>query len=191
MMGQTAAKGLAAMVLAGLLGLAAPAWGADFDFSHFNQEVGLRLAYGQSTKGSVKFYSLLPRWGIFIVHPGHTLGLGLSFVVEGIISAADATDTGFELGVTPMLKLSCHLFPGVMAFLEGGAGLITESFNSPAIAHSFNFTPQVGAGVDIALTSRLALTVAYRFRHSSNAGIYKENPAFNVNFGQAGLSYYF
>jgi len=192
MMRQTAGKGLAAMVLVALLGLAAPARGAVFDFSGVNQEVGLRFAYGQSTKGSVNFYSLLPRWGIFIVRPGRSLGpLGLSFVVEGIVSVADATDTGFELGVTPMLKLSCRLFPGFMAFLEGGAGLITESFNSPAIAHSFNFTPQVGAGVDIAITSKLAFTAAYRFRHSSNAGIYKENPAFNVNFGQVGLTYYY
>jgi opacity protein-like surface antigen len=184
-------KGLAAMVVVCFLGLAGPVWGADFDFSRFNQELGLRLAYGQSTKGSVKFYSLLPRWGIFIVRPGHTIPLGLSFVVEGIISMADANDTGFELGVTPMLKLSYRLFPGVMAFLEGGAGIITESFNSPAIAHSFNFTPQVGGGFDIAIDSRLAFTVAYRFRHSSSAGIYKENPAFNVNFAHAGLTYYY
>jgi hypothetical protein len=37
----------------------------------------------------------------------------------------------------------------------------------------------------------LALTLAYRFRHSSNAGIYDENPAFNVHFVQAGLTYYY
>jgi opacity protein-like surface antigen len=49
----------------------------------------------------------------------------------------------------------------------------------------------VGAGFDIALTPQVALSVAYRFRHSSNAGIYKENPAFNVNFFQGGLAYYY
>ena len=69
--------------------------------------------------------------------------------------------------------------------------MITESINSPAIAHAFNFTPQAGGGFDIALTRQLAVSVAYRFRHSSNAGIYKENPAFNVNFFQAGLTYYY
>jgi hypothetical protein len=135
---------------------------------------------------------LLPRWGMFLKAPGKEWGpFGVSFVVEGIASVAGADEVGFELGVTPMVKFSCLVFPSVLAFIEGGAGLITESFNSPAIAHSFNFTPQVGGGFDIALTPQLALSVAYRFRHSSNAGIYKENPAFNVNFFQGGLNYYY
>ena len=43
-----------------------------------------------------------------------------------------------------------------------------------------------GGGFDIALTSQTAFEVAYRFRHSSNAGLYRENQAFNVNFFQAG-----
>jgi opacity protein-like surface antigen len=117
--------------------------------------------------------------------------VGLSFVVEGIVSAAEADENGFELGFTPMLKLRLPLGPMAMFFIEGGAGLITESFDSPAIAHSFNFTPQVGAGFDIALMPRLGLTLAYRFRHSSNAGLYNENPAFNVNYFHAGLTYFY
>jgi len=167
--------------------------GAEFDVSKFNQEVGLRLAYGRNTHGaSVNLYSLLPRWGIFLVAPGKSWGpFGASFVVEGIVSIAGAEDVGFEIGFTPLVKFSCLLFPSVLAYIEGGAGIISESFNSPAIAHAFNFTPQVGAGFDIALTPQMALSVAYRFRHSSNAGIYKENPAFNVNFVQAGLNYYY
>jgi len=186
-------KGLVVLLAAVIWGLPGTAGGAAFDLSRFNQELGLRFAYGKNTHGAnVHLYSLLPRWGIFFVRPGKQLGpFGLSFVLEGIVSVADAEDTGFELGFTPMLKVSCLLFPGVLAYLEGGAGMITESINSPAIAHAFNFTPQVGGGFDIALTQQLAFSVAYRFRHSSNAGIYKENPAFNVNFFQAGLAYYY
>ena len=112
-------------------------------------------------------------------------------MIEGIISVASAEEVGFELGFTPMVKFSCLLFPSVMAYIEGGAGMITESIDSPAIAHAFNFTPQFGGGFDIALTPQMALSLAYRFRHSSNAGIYKENQAFNVNFVQAGLNYYY
>lgn len=191
-MRQTCGKGLGALVLVVLLGLAGPAGGAEFDFSRFNQELGLRFGFGISNRRNVHLYSLLPRWGIFLVHPGRTAGpLGLSFVVEGIVSVADAQNTGFELGATPMLKLSCRLGHGVVAFLEGGAGLITESFDSKAVPHAFNFTPQVGCGLDLALTRQLAFTLAYRFRHSSNAGIYSENPAFNCHFAHAGLSYYY
>jgi opacity protein-like surface antigen len=186
-------KGLVVAVLAACVLLPGGVKAAEFDVSKFNQEVGLRFAYGKNTqKASVHLYSLLPRWGIFLVPPGKSIGpFGVSFVVEGIASIASADEVGFEMGFTPMMKFSCLVFPSVLAYLEGGAGLISESINSPAIAHSFNFTPQAGAGFDIALTPQMALSVAYRFRHSSNAGIYKENPAFNVNFFQAGVNYYY
>ena len=186
-------NGLMVMVLAACVLLPARVQGAEFDVSKFNQEVGLRFAYGRNTHGAtVNLYSLLPRWGIFLMAPGKSWGpFGASFVIEGIASIAGAEEVGFEMGFTPLVKFSCLLFPSVLAFIEGGAGIISESINSPAIAHSFNFTPQVGAGFDIALTPQMALSVAYRFRHSSNAGIYKENPAFNVNFVQAGLNYYY
>jgi opacity protein-like surface antigen len=186
-------KGLLAVIMALVLGLPVAAGGAEFDLGKFNQEAGLNFAYGKNTqKATVRLFSLLPHWGIFLVRPGQKLGpVGLSFVVEGIVSVADADQTGFELGFTPMLKASVLLFPGVLAFVEGGAGMITESIDSPALAEAFNFTPQAGGGFDIALNPQLALQVAYRFRHSSNAGIYKENPAFNVNFFMAGLNYYY
>jgi opacity protein-like surface antigen len=186
-------NGLMVMVLAALLLLPGRVKAAEFDVSKFNQEVGLRFAYGKNTqRASVHLYSLLPRWGIFLMPPGKKWGpFGASFVVEGIVSIASADEVGFEVGFTPMVKFSCLVFPSVLAYIEGGAGLISESINSPALAHAFNFTPQVGAGFDIALTSQMALSLAYRFRHSSNAGIYKENPAFNVNFFQAGLNYYY
>ena len=186
-------KALAAIVMALVLGLPVMVQGAEFDLSKFNQEVGLNFGYGKNTHGAnVQLYSLLPHWGMFLVRPGQKMGpFGISFLVEGIISVASAEETGFELGFTPMFRLSALVFPGVLAHIEGGAGMITESIDSPAIAHAFNFTPQAGGGVDIALNPQLALQVAYRFRHSSNAGIYKENPAFNVNFFQAGLNYYY
>ena len=190
---RTGRKWLGASVLAALLMLPGLVWGASFDYDNFHQELGLRLGYGwsDSHKGSVNLYSLLPSWGIFIIKPNQSWKIGLSFVVEGIVSVADANNTGFELGFTPMLKLRLPLGTAAMFFIEGGAGMITESFDSPAVAHAFNFTPQVGAGLDIALTSQVALSLAYRWRHSSNAGIYAENYAFNVNFVQAGLAYYY
>ncbi len=185
-------KWMAMVTLAALVAAPVGGWGANFDLANSQGEFGLRLAYGKSTsKASVSLYTLLPRWGLFILRPGRLGPLGVSFVLEGILSVADAENTGAEIGITPMVKVSARLFPGVIAFLEGGAGVIAESFNSPAVAHTFNFTPQIGAGVDFALTSRLGLTAAYRFRHSSNAGIYERNPAFNVNFFQGGLTYYY
>jgi len=192
MMRRAYGKWMALVTLAALVAAPVGGWGATFDLANSQGEFGLRLAYGSAiSKASVNLYTLLPRWGIFLVRPGKTSTFGVSFVLEGIFSVAKAENTGTEIGITPMVKVSARLFPGVMAFIEGGAGVISESFNSPAVPNAFNFTPQVGAGFDIALTSRLAFTAAYRFRHSSNAGIYKENHAFNVNFVQAGLTYFY
>jgi len=118
---------------------------ADFDFSRFRRECGLRLAYGYSLHtADVKLFSLLPRYGFFLVQPGGPSwkGIGVSVVLEGVFSLAEAENTGSEFGVTPLL------------------------------------TPQ------------LALTLAYRFRHSSNAGLYERNPGLDANFFHVGLTYY-
>jgi hypothetical protein len=101
-------SGLMVMVLAACLLLPGRVQGAEFDVSKFNQEVGLRLAYGRNTHGaSVNLYSLLPRWGIFLMAPGKSWGpFGASFVVEGIASIAGAEDVGFELGLLPSWPIS-------------------------------------------------------------------------------------
>jgi opacity protein-like surface antigen len=192
-MRQVGGKGLLAIVLALALGLPVMARGADFNLDKLKYEAGVNFAYGKNTKtANVQLFSLLPHWGVFIIKPGQRLGpFGLSFLAEGIISIANADRTGSEVGLTPMLKLSCLIFPGVLAHIEGGAGVIAQSIDSPALAHVFNFTPQIGAGFDFAITPQWALAVAYRFRHASNAGISEPNPAFNVNFFMAGINYYY
>jgi len=168
---------------------------ADFEIADCRYNLGLRLGYGFSTKSpSVHLYSLFPRWGLFLIHP-HTSSLpgklGISIEVEGILSIAEACDTGFEIGATPLLKFTLPLTGRLHLFLEGGAGIISQQFKSPYVPHSFNFTPQVGAGLDIAVAPRWGLTVAYRFRHSSNAGLVQPNPGLNINFFHAGITYFY
>jgi Lipid A 3-O-deacylase (PagL) len=168
---------------------------ADFDTADCHHDLGLRLGYGFTSKSpSVHLYSLLPRWGIILINPHQSTlpgKLGISFEVEGIISIAEAHDTGWELGVSPLLKFTLPVTGSLHPFLEGGVGIITQQFNSPNVPHSFNFTPQVGAGLDIAVAPRWGVTVAYRFRHSSNAGLVEPNPGLNVNFFQAGITYFY
>ena len=102
MLRQICGKGAVALVLALVLALPVLAQGAEFDPDKFNQEMGLDFAYGKNDHhASVRLFSLLPHWGIFLVRPGQRLGpFGLSFVVEGILSVADAEQTGFEVGIT-------------------------------------------------------------------------------------------
>lgn len=172
-----------------------PATSAEFNYGALKYECGLRLGWGQSfgAREQITLYSVLPRWGMFLtsVHNPVLGKLRLSFVVEGILSVASAHHEGWEIGFTPLLKLTYPLGTRVLAFLEGGAGIIMEKITSPAIAHTFNFSPQIGAGLDFRLTPQYAITLAYRFRHSSNAGFYNENPAFNCNFVHVGLTHYY
>jgi hypothetical protein len=168
---------------------------ADFEIADCRHDIGLRLGYGFSWQSpTVHLYSFMPRWGIILINPHDSTlpgRLGISFEVEGIISIAEAQDTGWELGVTPLLKFTLPVTGSLHPFLEGGVGIITQQFRSPNVPHSFNFTPQVGAGLDIAVAPRWGITVAYRFRHSSNASLVEPNPGLNVNFFQAGITYFY
>ncbi|MGP7968962.1 MAG: hypothetical protein ACLPQL_00900, partial [Desulfobaccales bacterium] len=85
-------KGAVALVLALVLILPVLARADGFDVDKFNQELGLNFAYGKNDHhASVRLFSLLPHWGMFLIKPGQKLGpFGLSFVVEGILSVADA-----------------------------------------------------------------------------------------------------
>jgi opacity protein-like surface antigen len=158
-------------------------------------ELGLRYGYGQTCKAreTIRFNSFMPRWGVFLTQPDNPIlgKLRLSFILEGLVGSMHSdNNTGWDIGFTPLLKIS-YPMGRVLAYIEGGAGMIWENIDSPTYAHAFNFSPQVGAGVDIKLIGNYALTVAYRFRHTSNAGLYAENPGVDSNFIMAGVSYYF
>lgn len=183
---------LAGALAVGLLSVSAGA--GEFRFASMRHEAGLRLLYGKNIKDAdVRLVGVLPRFGWVLVKPGSPwlAGLGVSFVLEGIFTAVQAEKDGVELGLTPLLRLTYPWGRQALLFVEGGAGVIGEFFDSPAMPHTFNFTPQVGGGLEVALARNLGLVLAYRYRHSSNAGLYENNPAFDVHLFQAGLSYYF
>jgi opacity protein-like surface antigen len=185
--------GLLAALL--MLTLTPPAaTGAEFRWAQTRHEAGLRLVYGKNMQDAdVRLVGILPRFGWVLVRPGSPwlAGCGLSFVLEGIFTAVKAEKDGVELGLTPLLRLTFPWGRQVLLFVEGGAGVIGEFFDSPAMPHTFNFTPQIGGGVEVAVARNVGLVVSYRYRHSSNAGLYEDNPAFDVHLVQAGVSYYF
>jgi opacity protein-like surface antigen len=159
-------------------------------------EVGLRYGYGQTFKAweTVDFNSILPRWGVFLTQPDNPfLGkLRLSFLVEGIIGSAETNNSrGWNLGITPLLKISYPFGSRFLGYIEGGAGVIWQNIDTPTYASTFNFTPQIGAGVDIRVIGNFALSLAYRFLHTSNAGLYSPNPDVNSNFFMIGVAYYY
>jgi opacity protein-like surface antigen len=157
-------------------------------------ELGLRYSYGQTCKAheTLHFNTVLPRWGIFLTQADNpVLGkLRLSFLVEGLVGSIQDGNAGWNIGFTPLLKIS-YPMGRVLTYIEGGAGVVWENIDSISYAHCFNFSPQVGAGVDIKLINNFALSLAYRFQHTSNAGLYAENPGVNSNYFMIGVAYYY
>lgn len=185
---------LALMFLSGLVPAPDLAHAGDA-FIRTNYELGLRFGYGQTctARETIHFYSWMPRFGVFLTGPHNPLlgRLRLSLLLEGLIGAMKNHNTGWDLGLTPLLKISYPVSSRILGYLEGGVGVIWENIDSPTYSHAFNFSPQVGVGLDIRLVGNVALSLAYRFRHTSNAGIYRENPGVNSNFILLGLGYYF
>lgn len=159
-----------------------------------NYEFGFRYGHGITCKAHERLYfnTVFPRWGIFLTQPDNpVLGkLRLSFLLEGLIGAVQDGNSGWDIGITPLLKISYPIGP-VLGYIEGGAGVIWENIDTISYSHCFNFSPQVGAGADIKIYKNYALSLAYRFRHTSNAGLYRENPGVNSNFFIVGLTYYY
>jgi hypothetical protein len=163
-------------------------------FSEASYELGLRYGYGKTSRAqeTIEFNSLLPRWGVFLTQPDNPIlgKLRLSFLLEGILGTARASNGGWDIGFTPLLKIS-YPWDRFLGYIEGGAGVIWENVDTPTYAHTFNFSPQIGAGVDIRIFGNYALSLAYRFRHTSNAGLYAENPGVDSNFFMIGVTYYY
>ena len=163
-------------------------------FSAARSELGLRYGFGQTSTAheTLYFNTFFPRWGVFLTDANNpVLGrLRLSLLLEGLVGSITDHNRGWDFGLTPLLKLS-YPFGRILGYVEGGAGLIWENIDSPTYAHTFNFSPQIGVGFDIRLLGGYALSLGYRFRHTSNAGLYKENPGVNSNFFLIGLAYYY
>lgn len=86
-------------------------------------EFGLRYGYGQTIQAheTLHFNSFFPRWGIFLTKANNpVLGrLRLSLVLEGILGSITDHNRGWEIGMTPLLKLS-YPFGRILGYLEGG-----------------------------------------------------------------------
>lgn len=86
------------------------------------------------------------------------------------------------LGTTGFLRWRSPRLGPLAPFAEGGGGLLLTTDPFPPDGTSLNFTYRYGGGLDLALSDRVALAVAFRHIHVSNArGRVPENPAYNGN----------
>ena len=141
------------------------------------------------------------------IHVGYTVFKGKAWIlpegaleigVEPFVSAVtritrpDKRSGSIEAGVMlPVLTYSFDLGYRLYPYIEGGLGALYHDIKGYGLGGGFSFAETVGAGMSYRLDENLMLSVGYRFRHMSNAGIYNDNKALNSNIFLAGFSYLF
>jgi hypothetical protein len=95
-----------------------------------------------------------------------------------------------ELGLgLPVLTYYFNLGNHLAPYVEGGLGLLYTDLRGYHLGGRFSFMETLGAGVAYSLSDNLVLNAGWRYRHISNAGLYKDNVGLNSGIFLAGFSY--
>ena len=102
------------------------------------------------------------------------------------------SSTIYGAGLSPLgLKLRFAQQSRIKPFLAASVGFIYSQHDIPLPDTSrFNFTPEIGFGLDFFITPKTALTIGYKFHHISNAGISSRNPGLNSHVIYGGFSFF-
>ena len=165
---------LLSLIVALLTVLPVPGFGEEKDCFEIGVGAGTDLA-GIGTKQLL----LAPAFSMPI-SPGGSLRAR----IEGDFEIIDYTKkTVFVGGIAPFLKLLPFGW-NINPFMEIGAGgnLITnKTIGDQHIGGPFMFSLMSGAGIET-MINKTPISLSYRFRHLSNARIYKDNEGFNAQY---------
>ena len=79
----------------------------------------------------------------------------------------------------------------VYAFVAASVGFLYFEDDIPVPRSSrFNFTPEIGLGVQFFLTPKRSLTLGYKLHHMSNANTGRSNPGMDSHVIYAGFSFF-
>jgi hypothetical protein len=111
----------------------------------------------------------------------------LSFVLEPKINAVINPDTDVEIGISLGLKYRYPFSNKLSGYVLGTVGPHYISVETVDQADGFIFFNTIGAGVSFTLKKNSALSLEYRFRHISNAGI--SDPNNGIDSHMIGIGY--
>lgn len=100
--------------------------------------------------------------------------------------------TIYGAGVSPLgLKLNFGQESWIKPFLAASVGFFYFQEDVPVPRSSrFNFTPEVGLGVQLFVNPKWAATLGYKLHHMSNANTGRSNPGVDSHVFYAGLSFF-
>lgn len=112
-------------------------------------------------------------------------------LVEPMTSVVVSPDTNAEIGCSFFVRYSVKLATWFSPYLEVGTGFVYITQHVHEQGSQPNFITQPGIGTLFFLGKHYALSVGYRYRHLSNAGIASPNRGVDSHFGIVGLTYVF
>ena len=98
----------------------------------------------------------------------------------------------YGFGLSPLgLKFNFGQQSWVKPFIGASVGFLYFSDDVP-VPHSsrFNFTPEVGLGVQFFTTPRHSITIGYKYHHISNGYTHQTNPGLDSNVIYAGFAFF-
>jgi len=163
------------------------------------REIGFLTGYGSMNlhheSSNYEVIPLLPQFGFDINPLIKKLHIKPKGTVEGVIeplmNVVTHPHANAEVGCSFFLKYSQKVISRIAPYIEAGVGMMYSTQHTHEQGTQYNFLTQAGAGIHFFLTTHVALTTGYRFRHFSNAGIDDDNEGINHHFGLVGVSYFF
>jgi len=116
------------------------------------------------------------------------LPVAVVFAPEGVRNGHST----YGAGVSPVgFKINFGQESWIKPFLAASVGFLYFEDDVPVPGSSrFNFTPELGGGLQFFLTPRRALTLGYKYHHISNAGRSTRNPGMDSNVIYLGYSFF-
>jgi opacity protein-like surface antigen len=102
------------------------------------------------------------------------------------------SSTIYGAGLSPLgLKINFAQQSWIKPFVAASVGFLYFEDDIPVPDSSrFNFTPEVGLGMQFFLTPKRALAIGYKFHHMSNANTGRRNPGMDSHVFYAGFSFF-
>ncbi|MFH1876053.1 MAG: acyloxyacyl hydrolase [Candidatus Omnitrophota bacterium] len=122
---------------------------------------------------------------------GITTAGRIDFILEPFVNTVLKPNDNIEAGSNFLIKYVFPLSEKFQPYLKGGEGISYMSQHTKEQSTQYNFLSQAAAGFHYFIKEDLAVTLEYRYRHLSNAGIDHPNNGFNSDFILGGITYYF
>lgn len=160
------------------------------------KQLGVNIGYGYSFSSNedIRFAPVSPYFGYVFTDPvgtGWYRGTG-EFIVEGDFNYVFKHQKRYAAGITLLGRynlLSKH--ESWRPYVQAGFGMIGTNLSMRSFGSNFNFTSNIGAGIQYFWDPCNAVNFEWRLKHISNGGIDEDNDGLNMSILMLGYSYIF